>query len=76
MQLKIQAAGKKTSDKIYLKAMADFFQNMICDQGRNDVKHEGKRKQSWWEVTSNVKGRHKILSMQGETPSSSLSGKS
>ena len=55
MKLKMCTAGK-IFDKICLKAIRDtFFQYVICNQGRDGVRHKGKGEDSifWWGVTSN-----------------------
>ena len=42
MKLKMCTIGK-IFGKIYLKAIRDtFFQYVVCNQGRDGVKHEGK----------------------------------
>ena len=50
MKLKMCTTGK-LSGKICLKAVRDFLhQYVVCNQGRDGVKHEGKGENSifWW----------------------------
>ena len=53
MKLKMCTADK-IIDKICLKTIRDtFLQYVICNQGRDGVRHEGKGEDSifWWGVT-------------------------
>ena len=45
MKLKMCTTGK-TFCKIRLKAVRDVFQYVVCNQDRNGVRYEGKRKDS------------------------------
>ena len=57
MKLKMCTADK-IFDKICLKAIRNIsLQFVICNQGRDEVRHEGKRERSifWWGVASNRK---------------------
>ena len=51
MRLRMCTTGK-IFDKIYIKAITDtFFQYVVCNQGRDKVRHEGKGEDLifWWE---------------------------
>ena len=55
MKLKM-CTTDKLFGKICLKVIRDtFFQNVICNQGRDEVRHEGKGEDSnfWWVLTFN-----------------------
>ena len=54
----------KMFSKISLKAIADiFFQYVVCNQGRDGVRHEGKGEDSifGWGVTFNRRVKFKVL---------------
>ena len=69
MKLKMCIKGK-IFNKMCLKAIRNtFFQYVVCNQGKNGMKHEGKGEYliSWWSVTSKRRVRFKILSMSGKS---------
>ena len=47
-----------------------FIQYVVCDPGRDNVRHEGKEKDSifWCRVKSNKEERFKILAMSRAAP--------
>ena len=74
MKLKICITGKFFG-KICLKPIGDtFFQYVVCNQGKDGVRNEGKGEDSifWWGMTSNRRMRFKIFSMNEESPPQSL----